>query len=200
MSSVVPVAARPELVILLDDDGTQIGAADKATVHAATTPLHLGFSCYAFDAANRLLVTRRAQTKRTFPGVWTNTCCGHPSPGELIPDAVRRRLDHELGLVPRVVTLALPGFRYRASMNGVEENEICPVFLCRVSGTPQPNPAEVAEIRWQAWQRFVEDVARPSPRVSPWSRLQVEVLEAASVVRRFLRTRPPTGSDLVTGG
>ncbi|HEY0807811.1 MAG TPA: isopentenyl-diphosphate Delta-isomerase, partial [Pseudonocardiaceae bacterium] len=76
-----------EHVILLDQDGNSIGTADKATVHHTETPLHLAFSCYLFDRRGRVLLSQRALAKKTWPGVWTNSACGHPAPGEELADA-----------------------------------------------------------------------------------------------------------------
>jgi isopentenyl-diphosphate delta-isomerase len=174
---------RDELVVLLDEEGRRCGTRAKNEVHGASTPLHLAFSCYAFDATGRLLVTRRAENKATFPGLWTNSCCGHPAPGEDIADAIRRRFAFELGLRPEALTLVLPDFRYTARMNGLVENEICPVYLCRVSGEPVPAPAEVAEYRWTSWSAYVAQAR--SGDVSPWSRLQVAELQRAGHVDAF---------------
>lgn len=166
-----------ELVVLLTPEGLPAGTARKAEVHGATTAYHLAFSCYAFDRSGRLLVTRRATTKQTWPGVWTNSCCGHPAPGEQPELAVRRRLAHELGLTATSLRLALPRFSYRATFDGVEEHELCPVFLAVVEGEPRPHPDEVAEYAWTSWPEFVRRARAEDSDLSPWARLQVEQLE-----------------------
>jgi isopentenyl-diphosphate delta-isomerase len=165
-----------ELVVLLDDAGNAIGTAQKASVHHADTPLHLAFSCYVFDPAGRLLVTRRATTKATWPGVWTNSCCGHPAPGERLADAVVRRLRHELGIEVDDLDVVLPDFRYRATLDGVVENEICPVFRATTSAQPTPRPDEVDSTIWVPWNTFARGVVGGDRVVSPWCRLQVDRL------------------------
>lgn len=167
-----------EHVVLLDEAGHAAGTAAKAEVHHADTPLHLAFSCYLFDDAGHVLVTRRAATKRTFPDVWTNSCCGHPAPGETLADAVRRRVGQELGTTVADLTLLLPRFRYRAEWDGVVENEMCPVFVARATGPLEPDPTEVGEISWERWAAFRAGVLDGSREVSAWCRDQVAQLPA----------------------
>lgn len=170
--------APAEQVVLLDADGRPIGVADKATVHGPRTPRHLAFSCYGFDPAGRLLVTRRARDKRTFPGVRTNTCCGHPAPGEVMADAVRRRLGDELGLCATDLRLVLPDFSYRASAGGIEENELCPVYVCTLVGEPRPRPDEVDSVAWWSWEDVLAEARAADGDLSPWARLQIPLLDA----------------------
>ena len=166
-----------EQVVLVDPDGRPLGSASKAAVHGSTTPLHLGFSCYVVDADDRLLLTRRSRGKRTFPGVWTNSFCGHPAPGEPLGCAVRRRARDELGLEIGEPDLVLPSFRYRAEQDGVVELELCPVLLVRVDGTQElrASPAEVDDWSWHPWADVVTSI-RAGRQVSQWCREQVEVL------------------------
>ncbi|GAA2891523.1 isopentenyl-diphosphate Delta-isomerase [Streptosporangium fragile] len=163
--------------MLVDTDGNAIGTAAKATVHGPDTPLHLAFSSYVFDDHGRVLLSRRASHKITWPGVWTNSCCGHPLPGEPLPDAVTRRLSHELGLRALKVDLVLPRFSYRAVMdNGVVERELCPVYRVVVAADAVPNPDEVDDVRWMSWKEFADEVLGDRLAISPWCREQVPQL------------------------
>ncbi len=166
-----------EQVVLLDESGQAAGVADKLSVHHGATPLHLAFSCYVFNGAGQFLLTRRAESKRTFPGVWTNSCCGHPAPGEPAAGAVRRRVAQELGITLADVVLVLPRFRYRAEMDGITENEICPVYAARFDGALDPDPDEVADVRWVDWADFREDLRTGRQTISPWCALQVAELD-----------------------
>lgn len=167
-----------DLVVLLDDSGNPCGTADRATVHSTVTPLHLAFSCYVVDDEQRVLMTRRALTKRTWPGVWTNACCGHPKPGESLPDAVERRLVEELGLTVTALGLVLPDFRYEAvDASGIRENEVCPVFVATVTGEVAPDPDEVMEHRWVDAAALADAAARSPWLLSPWSSAQITQMD-----------------------
>ncbi|MET3807696.1 isopentenyl-diphosphate delta-isomerase [Nakamurella sp. UYEF19] len=161
-----------ELVVLMSQDRQPVGELPKAFVHHADTPLHLAFSAYLVDESGRLLMTRRALTKVTWPGVWTNSCCGHPGPDESMQDAIARRVDSELGLQIEGIRCALPDFAYRArDASGIWENEICPVFFATVHPSAQirPNRGEVMEWSWTEWSDVVAATAAAPFAFSPWA-------------------------------
>src|SRR5918998_3154169 len=167
-------------VVLLSEAQEPIGEVPRSSVHGRTTPLHLAFSVHVSEEGGNTLITRRSLTKKTWPGVWTNTCCGHPRPGESIPAAIRRRLHDELGLEVGDLECVLPDFAYRATdASGIEENEVCPVFAARPlhpSAPLLPNPDEVLDWKWVRWHDITE-AARRTPFVfSPWAVRQLAQL------------------------
>jgi isopentenyl-diphosphate delta-isomerase len=178
-------------VVLLNPDREPVGSAPRAYVHTRDTPLHLAFSLYVFNEAGEVLLTRRALTKTTWPGVWTNTCCGHPRPGEEMSAAIIRRMDHELGMEITDLECVLADFGYQATdASGVVENEFCPVFRARVridpesshpNDPPLANPDEVLDWKWWTWNNVIE-AARLTPFVfSPWSVQQMAQLSRAAL-------------------
>jgi isopentenyl-diphosphate delta-isomerase len=171
------IELSPELVVLLDDNGTPVGTAEKVSVHGAETPLHLAFSCHVYAPDGRVLVTRRALSKLTWPGVWTNSFCGHPGPDESMEEAIARRALDELGLHVSDLELVLPDFRYRAvDASGIVENEICPVYRAVTMSDPVANPAEVAEWAWLEPDALLTAAASAPFAFSPWLVWQLEQL------------------------
>ena len=171
------MAVHPEQVVLLDNDGIAIGSADKATVHTAETPLHLAFSCHVFNAEGQVLVTRRALSKATWAGVWTNSFCGHPEPGETQERAITRRAFDELGITVDSIQLVLPDFRYRAiDASGIVENEICPVYRAVSADAVHANPDEVSEWEWVDPAALTAAASAAPYAFSPWLVWQLQQL------------------------
>ncbi|HSI79423.1 MAG TPA: isopentenyl-diphosphate Delta-isomerase [Solirubrobacterales bacterium] len=182
---------EPERVVLVDESGRPIGTAEKPAVHHAETPLHLGFSCYLFDGEGAFLATRRARTKRVWPGVWTNSVCGHPAPGEAFEDAIRRRLRFELGMTAEALAVADPTYSYRAPpFRGIVEHELCPIYVGRAVDQPRPNPAEVEEFRWMSWEDFVRAAeSDAADAYSWWCKDQLKRLKADPLIAEYSRPR-----------
>jgi isopentenyl-diphosphate delta-isomerase type 1 len=164
----------PEHVVVLDGRSRPTHTAPKSSVHDAHTPLHLAFSCHVVRADGSVLLTRRSVAKRTWPGVWTNACCGHPQLGETLASAVARRLRDELGLGVRRLVLAVPDFTYRAAMDdGTVEHELCPVLVAEVEGDPRPVAREVDDLVWVPWAELVRRAQVEPSSLSPWCVAQV---------------------------
>ena len=164
-------------VVLLDDEGNAIGTAPKSSVHGTDTALHLAFSCHVLNDAGQVLVTRRALGKTAWPGVWTNSFCGHPRPAEPVLSAVHRRAEFELGITLTDIELALPLFRYRATdANGIVEHEVCPVYTARTSDDPTPNPHEVVDMNWVDPADLGSSLDTTPWAFSPWLVLQARQL------------------------
>jgi isopentenyl-diphosphate delta-isomerase len=176
-----------EHVVLVNEHNEPIGTAPKAAAHGTDTPLHRGFSVFLFNASGQLLLQQRARTKKTWPLVWSNSCCGHPALNETTEDAARRRLKHELGLTVPDISIILPNYRYRAERDGIVENEFCPVMVATSDEAPQPNPEEVAAVRWVPWASFVTQVRQDPGGYSAWSVEETLLLDANSLFQKFYR-------------
>lgn len=120
-------------------------------------------------------MTRRALHKRTWPGVWTNSACGHVLPGETEEQAALRRVPQELGAVPTGLRTSLRDFRYRAvDASGIVEHEVCPVLVGEVDPDAlDPDPDEVVEHAWVEWGHLQRVVAQSPFLISPWCVEQV---------------------------
>lgn len=157
-----------ERVVLVDEDDREKGAGPKLGVHRDGT-LHRAFSIFVFDAAGRTLVQRRANQKYHSGGLWANTCCGHPRPGESIGSAAVRRLEEELGF--RTPLTSSFHARYRADLDrGMIENEYVHVFFGQSAKLPRPEVTEVQDFAYLGLEDLRDGTGIPRSQQTIWLR------------------------------
>ena len=168
-----------EEVILVDAADRPIGFEEKLAAHRNGGRLHRAFSIFIFNRRGEMLLQRRSTRKYHFGGVWCNTCCGHPRPGELLEDSVHRRLREELGFDTELRKAF--SFIYTAAdaASGLTERELDHVFAGEFEGVPRPRPEEIDELRWVACDDVVRDVAVRPERYAPWLAIAIERMEAS---------------------
>ncbi|MBD0402685.1 isopentenyl-diphosphate Delta-isomerase [Flammeovirga sp. EKP202] len=133
-------------VILVDKNDQQIGVMEKLQAHVEGK-LHRAFSVFIFNNEGKLLLQQRALTKYHSGGLWTNTCCSHPKPGEEVHEGAHRRLVEEMGFNTEIEWV--DHVLYKAAFgNGLIEHEYDHVFVGYYDGIIKPNPEEVESIRW----------------------------------------------------
>ncbi len=177
-----------EQIVFVNPDGTPTGKTGlKLDSHNASTPLHLAFSCYVFNEKGEFLVTQRAHVKKVWPNVWTNSCCGHPAPGEAMVDAIKRRLDYELGMTATNIDMVIPDYIYKTTpYNGIIEHEFCPIYVARATSQPIPNPDEVDNYKWMPWDAYVDAAEADTADVySWWGKDQLRLIKNHSLILEY---------------
>lgn len=163
-------------VVLVDNQNKVLGTAPKLETHNENTPLHRGFSVFLFNKKGDLLLQQRSRTKKTFPLVWSNSVCGHPMLNESSGEGAKRRLSYELGIDNVDIFEVISDYRYKVGMNGIYENEICPVLVCFTDKKPTANKSEIKNIRWIPWQTFLKEIDDKTKAYSLWSKEEAKLL------------------------
>ncbi len=165
-----------DLVILVDPKDQQIGVAEKLQAHQSGK-LHRAFSILLFNKAGELLLQRRAMDKYHSPGLWTNTCCSHPRPGENILQAATRRLQEEMGIDCSFRKIF--DFIYKARFDhGLIEHELDHVLVGEYEGAILPDPTEVMEFRWQPITELYHETKNSPEHFTVWFRIMIDKIAA----------------------
>lgn len=171
-----------DLVVLVDEDGRDLGTAPKLDAHRAPGLRHRAFSVFVATSDGRVLLQRRAAAKYHFPGLWSNACCSHPRPGEAVAAAARRRLPEEVGLSCPLEEVGTFAYEAADPVTGLVERELDHVLVGCSDAVPAPDPAEVAEVRLVPLAALVADVAGHPEAYTPW--LAAALAVAAPALRR----------------
>jgi isopentenyl-diphosphate delta-isomerase len=156
-----------ETVILVDEQDNEVGTEEKISAHEDGGKLHRAFSVFIFNEKGKMLIQKRASQKYHCGGLWTNTCCSHPRPGEKVDNAAHRKLHQEMGFDTDLKEIL--SFIYRAEFeNGLTEHELDHVFVGNFQGEPKPNPDEAGDFKWIKIEDLAKDIKQNPDKYTPW--------------------------------
>jgi len=161
-------------IILVDEKDNQVGTGEKMVVHKEGK-LHRAFSVFIFNSKKELMLQQRATSKYHSPGLWTNTCCSHPKPGEKIIDAAKRRLKEEMGFNCDLKEAF--SFIYKAKFdNGLSEHEFDHVFIGKFDGNPKPDKKEAESWKWITLAELRKDMKKNPEKYTYWLKVSIDKL------------------------
>lgn len=164
-------------VVLLDPATDKaIGEMGKVQSHVKGR-YHAAFSVLLFRSDGSQLVQKRASAKYHSGGLWANACCSHTRLGENAATSVASRLLEEIGVSPPLHQFGV--IRYRAPVRGpggepLIEHERVELFAGVFDGVADPNPSEVAHVRWVKGR---DAKVIPSAELAPWFKLYLDVID-----------------------
>ncbi|MDP4680928.1 MAG: isopentenyl-diphosphate Delta-isomerase [Cyclobacteriaceae bacterium] len=163
-----------EEVVVVDSSDKQIGVLEKLEAHKQGL-LHRAISVLIFNSDGEILLQKRAANKYHSSGLWTNTCCSHPKPGEDTIMAATRRLKEEMGIDTQLKWSF--SFEYMANFeNGLIENELDHVFIGYSDKTPIPDPVEVADWCYKNLNVLNADMKINAEQYSYWFHIIINKL------------------------
>ena len=162
-----------EEVILVDKNDVECGTMEKMEAHKNGGTLHRAFSVFIFNTKGELLLQKRAEHKYHSGGLWTNTCCSHPRPGETTREAGNRRLVEEMGMECKLIELF--SFEYNVELNqGITERELDHVLLGLSDKEPKINTDEVAEYNYMPLDEIDNDLKINPQNYTEWFKICFE--------------------------
>lgn len=165
-----------EKVILVDEKDWPLGEMEKMQAHRKAV-LHRAFSIFVFNDRDELMLQRRALSKYHSPGLWTNTCCSHPRPGEEVLEAGHRRLPEEMGFDCELEKIF--DFVYEARLDqGLTEHEFDHVLFGRYNDAPKINPEEVDDWKWMKMDDIAAEIETHPHKYTVWFRIAFERVKA----------------------
>jgi isopentenyl-diphosphate Delta-isomerase len=168
-----------ELVILVDENDNEIGMMPKAEAHQKAL-LHRAISVFIFNSNGEWLLQRRALTKYHSAGLWTNTCCTHPLPGETNIDAANRRLRQEMGMQCSIKELF--SFTYKEDLDSeLTEHEFDHVFIGVSDFIPRINAKEVVEFKYVKYNDLIVDINKNPAHYTVWFK---KIIERVNILKQ----------------
>ncbi|SES91507.1 isopentenyl-diphosphate Delta-isomerase [[Clostridium] polysaccharolyticum] len=164
-----------KLVICVDEQDNGLGVMEKMEAHEKGI-LHRAFSIFVWNQKEELMIHQRALEKYHSGGLWTNTCCSHPQPGEELLESAHKRLIAEMGFDCNLKESF--SFLYQTEFeDGLVEHEFDHVIMGCYEGAATPNPEEVCDYKWVPLDELERDMKVNPKKYTVWFRIAMEKVQ-----------------------
>ena len=181
-----------ERVILIDDNDNETGYCDKLEAHQKNLK-HRALSVFIFNSKKEFLLQKRAENKYHSPGLWTNTCCGHPRPGERTLQGAQRRLKEEMGMDCNLEKVF--DFSYQADFkNGLFENEFDHVYFGFSDALPVINKEEASDWKFLEYEILKKETGQYPEKYTAWFKICLEIIESRNIFGAIKSIEKPTSA------
>lgn len=167
---------KQKLVILVDKQGEITGYEEKLKAHQKGM-LHLAFSVFIMNSSGEMLIQQRANGKYHFAGMWSNTCCSHPFPGEEVVEAAHRRLKEEMGFDTQLTPAFSFIYQVTDTKSGLTEHELDHVFTGIYDGEVKPDTQEIQDYRWITPISLYKQIAVHPSSFTEWFKIGLNRLK-----------------------
>jgi isopentenyl-diphosphate delta-isomerase len=161
-----------EEVILVNEEDQPIGQMEKMEAHQKGL-LHRAFSVLIFNSKDQVLLQKRASSKYHSGGLWTNTCCSHPRPGETVLYAANRRLMEEMGMTADLTERFY--FIYKTDLdNDLVEHELDHVLVGQSDDLPKLNSDEAEDFKYIDLETLKQELNSSPENYTVWFKIIME--------------------------
>jgi len=167
-------------IIKVDKEDNKTGEIEKLEAHKKGI-LHRAFSIFIFNKKGEMLLQKRADEKYHGGGLWSNTCCSHPTKEGDIVNQAKKRLIEEMGFETELEKVGL--INYKAKVGDLTENEMDHIFFGTYRGSVDPNPEEVSDYRWVSISDLEKEMEEDPEKFTPWFKIIYTKLKKSGQIK-----------------
>ncbi len=154
-------------IVVVNFEDKQIGKTSKQLAHSKGI-LHRAFSIYIVNEKDKVLLQKRNVNKYHSGGLWSNTCCSHPTSNCNILEFASERLYQEFGIKSNLKEIGQFIYRNQFETNLIEY-EFDHVLFGKISREiVAPNTQEIDSYAWYSINDIEDMLLKEPENFTAW--------------------------------
>ena len=132
---------KQDWVYWVDKDDNILGKITFKEAHEGKEKIHRASHIFIFTSKGELVLQKRGNTMRNYPGAWESSASGHVEYGEDYLVCAQRELEEEIGINTELKEFG------KFLIHDKDQTEMVTFFIGHSDGPFRPDKQEVQEVR-----------------------------------------------------